>query len=229
MKTKIVSGLSVAAMLSVAMFSVAAAQYGVNVGANANVEVRVQGNATSTAAQAEARGNATSAAARSKNATDTNENANDNGTSTDANAGGQLTAAAHRSAVASFVQSLLSVADREGGIGAQVRVVAQAQNDSASSSSEAIAKIESRSALKTLFIGSDYKNLGILRSEMVKTENNIEQLKNLVAQATSDADKAELNAQIKVLVDLQAKEDLFIKANESKFSFFGWFVKLFAK
>lgn len=206
MKTKIVPVFLAVFLLSAMVFSVAEAE-----------------NATSTAAKAAERGNATSTAARNDNATSTNEK-NKNATST-----GQLNAAEHRSIVASFVKSLLSVANREGGIGAQVRVVAQSQNDSASTSAEAITKVENRSALKTFLIGSDYKNLGQLRSEMVTTQNNIDQLNNLMANATSDADKAELAAQIKVLEDSQVKVEAFVKTHESSFSLFGWLIKPFVK
>lgn len=172
---------------------------------------------------AQAKGNATSTANRNDNATSTNEK-NKNATST-----GQLTALEHRSNVASFVKSLLAVANREGGIGAQVRVVAQSQNNSASTTENAIRKVENRSRFQTFLFGSDYKSLGKLRSEMVTTQNNIDQLNNLITRAESDADKAELLAQVKVLEDSQVRVDAFVKAHESSFSLFGWLVKPFVK
>ena len=230
MKTKMVPVFLSVFLLSVMMFSVARAKSVGTVSANANVDVeaRIQGNATSTDAKATVRGNATSTVEKNNNATSTNVR-NGNATSTNAKANGQLTALEHRSAVASFVKSLLSVADRDGGIGAQVRVVAQSQNDSASTTENAIRKVENRSKLQTFIFGSDYKSLGQLRSEMVTTQNNINQLNNLIAKAANDADKAELEAQIKVLKDSQVKVEAFIKARESSFSLLGWLVKPFVK
>lgn len=128
----------------------------------------------------------------------------------------------HRSAVATFVQNLLKVADRDPGIGEQVRVVAQAQNDSAKKAVDAMKKVEGRGGFKTFFIGSDYKNIGIVRSEMVTTLNQIEQLKKLAGEAYANADKASIEAQIVALEAEQAKLESFLKSKESKFSLFGW-------
>jgi len=135
----------------------------------------------------------------------------------------------HRSAVATFVQSLLAVADREGGIGQEVRVIAQQQNDAKDRTGDLINAVEARNKVKTFFIGTSYKNLGELRSQMVKTKNQIEQLKKLSEKAENDQDKIELQAQISTLEEQQAKIDNFIVGNESKFSLFGWAVKLFRK
>jgi len=141
----------------------------------------------------------------------------------------QTDGAEHRSAVATFVQRLLDVANRQGGIGDQVRAIANAQNGSKDNVANEIDKIKNRSGLKTFFIGTDYKTIGQLRSEMVTTGNQIGQLNKLLGQTTDAADKATLQAQIQVLTQEQQKINDFIKANESKFSLFGWFVKLFSK
>jgi hypothetical protein len=133
--------------------------------------------------------------------------------------------ASHRSVVALFVQNLLKIADRKGDIGAQVRVVAQAQSDENDTTTTAIAHVEGRGGFKTFLIGSDYKNLGALRSEMVKTNTQIDQLRALSAKTTNTTDKVALDAQIKVLVAEQAKLQAFVTAHENKFSLFGWAVK----
>jgi uncharacterized protein YpmS len=140
---------------------------------------------------------------------------------------GQINAEQHRSAVANFVQSLLEVADREGGIGQQVRVIAQQQNQSASTTIQAMEKVQTRSKIKTFFFGSDYKNLGTLRSEMVQTRNRLEQLNRLMENVQNEGDKTELQNQIQTLEQEQIKIESFIKAEEGKFSLFGWLVKLF--
>ena len=140
---------------------------------------------------------------------------------------GQITAQTHRSVVANFVQSLLAVADREGGIGQQVKAIAQQQNDTKDTVTNEITAVESRSKVKTFFLGSDYKNLGDLRSQMVQTRNQIDQLKRLADKADNDQDKADLQTQIQILEQEQTKVDGFITQNENQFSLFGWAVKLF--
>lgn len=152
---------------------------------------------------------------------------NDTGAGTNAKA--QITTEAHRSAVASFVQSLTSVADREGGIGEQVRTIARNQNESATTTLKAMERIQTRNQLKTLLIGNDYKNLGVLRSEIVKTQNNLGKLNNLLSSTTDATIRAELTEQIDALTAEQSKIGDFVNANEKSFSVFGWFTRLFVK
>ena len=143
---------------------------------------------------------------------------------------GKANGAEHRSAVATFVQNLSDVADNEkGGIGDQIKVVASEQNDSKDKVADAIDKIQNRNGIKTFLIGTDYKNVGQLRSEMVKTGNQIEQLTRLSSQTTNAESKTALSVQIQALEQEQQKINDFLKTNESKFSLFGWFVKLFNK
>lgn len=134
----------------------------------------------------------------------------------------------HRSEVAAYVQGLLRIADRDaGGIGSQVRVIAREQNDSGTTTAQARAQIETRGKFKTFLIGSDYKNIGIIRSELAQTEKRIARLEALAVSSTVAADKDELNLQIQALKDDKVKLELFVEARENVFSLFGWFVKLF--
>lgn len=140
---------------------------------------------------------------------------------------GQFNGESHRSVVATFVQSLLAVADREGGIGQEVRAIAKEQNDTKERASDLINAVENRSKVKTFFIGTSYKNLGELRSQMVQTRNQLEQLKQLATKAENEGDRTELQNQIQALEQEQININNFITQNESQFSLFGWAVKLF--
>lgn len=140
---------------------------------------------------------------------------------------GQLNAAEHRSAVANFVQALLKTAtSTEGGIGQQVRIIAHEQNDASTTTEEALKKIQTRNRIKTFLFGTDYKNLGTLRSEMVQTRNRLEKLNKVMGETGSTT---EIQTQIKTLEQTQTKIEDFVKTQESKFSLFGWLVKLFKK
>ena len=124
----------------------------------------------------------------------------------------QVNGAEHRSTVATFVRSLLNIADKEqGGIGEQVRVVAQEQNETKDKVADGIDKIQNRSKIKTFLIGTDYKNVGQLRSEMVKTGNQIDWLKKLLDKTTSEESKTALQGQIQTLEQGQQKIDDFLK------------------
>ncbi len=243
MKTKIVPALSTVILLSAMLFSVASAKDNnlVNVNADANVEIKTRDNETNSTEKTSIRGSATSTVksednsasenskdkltnAEDNRATSTDENSNNNATSS-----GQITSEEHRSTVASFVQSLLKVADHEGGIGSQVREIAKTQDESATTTTSAMVKVEERGSLQTFLLGSDYKNLGVIRSELATTSNNIARLKSLLDKTTNVADRAELNTQIQALESNQVKVDAYINEHEGTFSLFGWFVKLFER
>jgi predicted nucleic acid-binding Zn-ribbon protein len=144
------------------------------------------------------------------------------------NQAGRLNAEEYRSAVANFVQTILNSADTtEEGIGEQVKTIARQQNQSASTTIQAMEKVQTRNKVKTFLIGSDYKNIGALRSEMVQTRNRLEQLNRIMENVQNEGETAELQNQIQTLEQEQTKIENFIKAEEGKFSLFGWFVRLF--
>jgi len=128
--------------------------------------------------------------------------------------------------VANFVQSLQGIADKETGIGQQVRTIAQQQNQSATTTIQAMEKVQTRSRIKTFLMGTDYENLGTLRSEVVQTRNRLEQLDRLMENVQNEGDKTELQNQIQTLEQEQTRIESFIKAQEGKFSLFGWLAKL---
>ena len=138
-------------------------------------------------------------------------------------------AESHRSLVSKFVQSLHEVSDREGGIGEQVRVVARSQNDSATTTLKAMEKVESRGSFRKFFFGEDYKNLGVIRSELATTTVNITNLKALYSNAITAEDKAVIIAQIASLEDEQIRLEAYVKDHEDTFSILGWFSKFFSK
>ena len=140
---------------------------------------------------------------------------------------GESTSDEHRSAVADVVLKLTAVAGKDRNIGEEIREVARDQATSSQRVVKAMVKIENRNALKTFLIGSDYKNLGALRSEIVTTDNSISRLTKARDRATDPVVKAELDVQIKALQDEKTKIDAFIQLNENKVSLMGWLFRIF--
>jgi hypothetical protein len=132
----------------------------------------------------------------------------------------------HRSEVANVVQALNKIAGKDSGIGSEVSAIAQQEASTSQSVADRISTIENRNGLMTFLIGSDYKNLGALRSELVTTSNSIDRLTSALDK-TSSTTKADLQSQINSLKDIQAKTESFINQQENKFSLFGWLVKMF--
>ncbi len=138
--------------------------------------------------------------------------------------------ALQRSNTANFVQNLLNIANKEkNGVGEQIKLVAQEQNQIKNNIDEKIKKIQDRNRIKAFLIGNDYKNLGQLRSEVSKFTNQINHLKDLLDKATNEETKKTLEEQIKKLETEQTQANNFLKTNENKFSLFGWFAKFFNK
>lgn len=135
----------------------------------------------------------------------------------------------HRSVVASFVQTLLGAADRMNGVSGEVRAIAQEQVTSSEKVVEAVKNTKKRGWIKTMLIGSDYKNLGVIRSEMMTTENRMERLNREMERIVSPSDRMAILDEIQSIKDEQAKLKTFIEANENKFSLFGWAARLFQK
>lgn len=135
----------------------------------------------------------------------------------------------HRSVVASFVQTLLDAADRMDGASGEVRAIAQEQVTSSEKVVEAVKNTKKRGWVKTMLIGSDYKNLGAIRSEMMTTENRMERLIRETERIVLPADRMAIMEEIQLIRDEQTKLKTFVEANESKFSLFGWAARLFQK
>lgn len=133
----------------------------------------------------------------------------------------------HHRVVSRLVHELLQIADREGGIGAEVRVIAHAEDESATTTELAMKKVEKKGGVAVFFFGSDFKNLGVIRSELAATTKNIARLQTLLASTTNATDKASLTVQIQALQVEKAKVEAYVEAHEGAFSLFGWLTKYF--
>lgn len=206
MKNNINSKFYLIAMCLAVLLSFGVNVSAIEVGANVNVNVGVgASNATATANMS-----ATGTAASSQNS---------GGSQGDEN----------RSEVSAVVRSLLSIADRDGGIGADVRLVAQEQASTTAQVKESMAEISADNGLKIFLFGPDYKNLGKLRSAIVTTENHIERLRMAQARTTSASVKADLEVQINVLEGTASSTQAFVDENEDQLSILGWFVRIFSE
>jgi len=139
-----------------------------------------------------------------------------------------LNGSEHRANIANIVQTLIKVSDKEPGeVGDQVREMAREQNEAKERVAKAIDTIQDRNGIKTFLLGTDYKNVGEVRSEMIQTRNQIRKVEKLIDKTTDPTTKTTLQVQLTSLEAEQQKLETFLKTNESKFSLFGWFLRLF--
>jgi len=127
-----------------------------------------------------------------------------------------------RSRVANAVQEMLKVGERNGGIGAQVRTIAQSQNSIQAEVEEALERVQKRSGFVRFFIGPKYKELNSIESQIEKHVQNIGKLKELKVGLYTLQDQNIIEEQISIME--QARQELEGEAEKSSrgFSLFGW-------
>jgi hypothetical protein len=135
----------------------------------------------------------------------------------------------HRSAVAKAVEELLKVSDRDGGIGQEVKDIAEEQKKAHDDAADSMTRVEKRNAFITFLFGTDFGNLGALRSSLVTSENGIDRLAQAKERSNDPSVQATLDAEIQALKAENEKALEFIKEEEGKFSLFGWLVRLFSE
>lgn len=138
------------------------------------------------------------------------------------------TAVEHMSTVATEVQKLLQVRT-SGGIGEQVRVIAQEQNQVQNEIKDELGKINSRGQLKKFFFGTDLQAVKSLTQLIEQNQLRIEQLTQLQDQLTNQADKTTIEEAIQTLTNQNTSLQEIVNEQDGLKSVFGWLIKLFAK
>lgn len=131
--------------------------------------------------------------------------------------------------VANAVQGMLQLADRTGGVGQQIREIAQNQNQEFEAIEMGLAKAQERSRIAKFFIGPNYGKINDAEQRMEKIQERIQELNELRSQVANQADQSLLQEHIQNLE--QVKSQLQSQLNEESrgFSLLGWAFRIFAK
>lgn len=132
------------------------------------------------------------------------------------------------SQVAEQVQSLLQTRT-EGGIGEQVRVVAQAQNQAQEQIQEQLNKLNSKGKLARFLTGTDQGAVKVLKTQIEQNQLRLEQLTQLQNQLTNQADAAMVQSMIQALETENTSLLEKIAQEEQTKSIFGWLIKWFVR
>jgi hypothetical protein len=140
---------------------------------------------------------------------------------------GKTNAQVHKEKTQTLVNNLHQVAVREENQGNpevsdDVNQVAQQQQSIQTQTTQAIQKVETRSKIKTFLFGTDYKNLGQLRSSLVQNRNQIRMLTQTMAQVQNTEDATLLQQQLEILMQERERIKNIITTNQDSFSLFGW-------
>lgn len=134
-----------------------------------------------------------------------------------------------RSRVASSVQEMLWVAERNQGIGQQIRTIAQAQNQNQEQVEAQMEQVKNRGQLKKFFFGPDYKNLNSIEEKLKNHEEKLSQLRDLAEQIVDKADATKLQEQIDVMEQVKIELEKEVIEESKGFSLFGWLNKMLVK
>ena len=137
------------------------------------------------------------------------------------------TARLHMSSVAKAVEELLENKDSLGGIGQQVRQIAQEQKQSQQDVSDSLDKLQSRPGLLKKLLGSDLKAIRNLNQQIEQNQSRIDILQQLQVQLTNQADQTQVQQLIQSLVSQNTALQNQVQAEEQIGSLFGWLAKLF--
>lgn len=132
------------------------------------------------------------------------------------------------SEVAKQVQQMLQVRT-EGGIGDQVRQIAQEQNQAQTRIQEQLNKLASKGKLARLLTGTDYGALKNLKAQVVQNQLQIEQLTQLQTQLATWQDAVTVQEAIQALMQENISLQERIAVEEQTKSMFGWLLRFLSK
>ncbi len=123
-------------------------------------------------------------------------------------------------------KDLKDIADKEPELKNKLVKLADDLEENQEEVADSVKKFENKNKVKTFFAGTDYKNLGQLRSSMVQNGNQIRQLTQLIEQTEDEEIKTALQDQLMTMSQEREEINNFIKEEESTFSLFGWAFRL---
>ncbi|MFA5746561.1 MAG: hypothetical protein WC926_00590 [Candidatus Paceibacterota bacterium] len=154
---------------------------------------------------------------------------NENQSSKNQNSVGNTNAAQRKSQVANAVQQMLQLADRNGGIGEQVRIIVQTQTQNQEKIEANLEKIQGRSGFAKFFIGPNYGEINNAKRTLEKNKEQIKQLNEIKNQLSNQGDEQILTEQIQTLEQANLQIDNSLEESQKGFSLLGWMFKWFAK
>ncbi len=132
-----------------------------------------------------------------------------------------------RSQVANAVQAMLAVADRDGGIGEQVRTIAQEQEKNFEDVEAGLEKVQNRDKFIRFLLGADYKEIKKAKDLLEQADNGVKELTRLRDQVRDSVDQAAMQEQLQTLSQIRDQVQAKLDEAQKGFSLFGWLARLF--
>jgi len=133
------------------------------------------------------------------------------------------------SEVAEQVEQLLTVKTTKGGIGEQVKQIAQEQKESQKKVDTELKKVNGRGSILKALLGPDYKALKNMSEQIAQNQLRITQLEELKTKLTFQSDITMVDEVIQLLTEQNTLLQEKIASEEKTSSLFGWLFKNFQK
>ncbi len=134
-----------------------------------------------------------------------------------------------RSRVANSVQEMEMMATRNGGLGDQIRVIAQNQNRIQEEAEDALEVAQQRKGFARFLIGPNYGQLKDVEERLENHTQNLEELKTLRDQILVPSDKLLLDQQIETMEQIKTELEEAVNEDQKGFSLFGWLNRIIAR
>ena len=134
-----------------------------------------------------------------------------------------------KSTVANAVQEMVRVAERNGGVGQEIKTIAQTQTQNQEKLETGLQKIQNRGGFARFFIGPNYGEIKESQKLLEQNKEQIQKLNQLRAQIIGQKDQQQIAEQIQLLGQTTQQIESTLDEAQKGFSLFGWMFKLFTK
>lgn len=141
--------------------------------------------------------------------------------------GRSVNARQNMSIVAKKVEELLINKADQGGIGQQVKVIAQQQKQAQNEIKGQLDKLESRWGWMKKLFGADQKTIKNINRQLEQNRLRIQQLQQLQTQLSNQTDQSQIQELVQALTEQNTALVEQIQVEEQVGSLFGWLIKLF--
>ena len=139
------------------------------------------------------------------------------------------TAKENMSNVSEKVEELLVTKTEQGGIGEEVKQVAQEQKQAQDQIKTDLEKVDKRGGLLKSIIGPDYQALKNMQKQVEQNRLRIQLFEQLMTQLNNQNEITMVQETIQLLTDQNTALQDKIVLEEKTVSILGWFLKLFAR
>ena len=143
--------------------------------------------------------------------------------------GGSENSQQRMSQVSNAVQEMIQIAERNSGIGQQIKTIAQAQNQNQIKLEESLGKVQNRSGFVKFFVGPNYGEINNAQKIIEQNREQIQQLNQTMSQIANQSDQQTLTEQIKILEQSNIDIESALRNSEKGFSLLGWAFRLLFK